>query len=152
MRSACSNQQDRLFGEMPSTTGAVKVANSVEEAMAIPTALRQLFVPLGVALAGPLAALVIGAQTSASLTSQWSPGAIPSGGGITVSAFPIVSGEPFTAENNSRSVQTRNGKRIVYESHSIVARDSEGRVATRTSESPHVPAPDGGGSLFVPAG
>lgn len=120
--------------------------------MAIPTALRQLFVPLGVSLAGLLAALVIGAQTTPLLTSQWSPGAIPGGGGITVSAFPIVSGEPFTAENNSRSVQTRNGKRIVYESHSIVARDSEGRVATRTPESPHVPAPDGGGSVFVLAG
>jgi hypothetical protein len=148
--SACSTQQDRPFGEMPETTGAVKVSNSAEEeeAIAIPTTLRQLFLLMGVGLA----ALVIGAQTTPSLTSQWSPGAIPGGGGIAVSAFPIVAGEPFTGENNSRSVQVRNGKRIVYESHSIVARDSEGRVATRTPESPNVSMPDGGGSVFVPAG
>ena len=117
--------------------------------MAIPTARRRLFLLMGV---GFLAASAMGAQTTPPLTSQWSPGAIPGGGGIAVSAFPIVTGEPFTAENNARSVQIRNGKRIVYESHSIVARDSAGRVATRTPESPHVPIPDGGGSAFAPAG
>ena len=120
--------------------------------MVIPATLRRFYLLVGVGLAGLLAAGVIGAQTMPPLTSQWSGGAIPSTGGITVSIFPIVTGQPFTAENNSRSVRERNGRRIVYESHSIVARDSAGRIATRTAESPHVFLPDGGGSVFVPAG
>ncbi|MGH6858027.1 MAG: hypothetical protein ACRECP_10455, partial [Methylocella sp.] len=87
------------------------------------------------------------AQTSPPLNSQWSPGAVPGGGGIAVSPYPIVTGEPFSAEYNTRTVEIRNGKRIVHESHSFVARDSAGHVATRTPESPHVR--DENGVLFV---
>ena len=47
--------------------------------MAIPTARRRLFLLMGV---GFLAASAMGAQTTPPLTSQWSPGAIPGGGGI----------------------------------------------------------------------
>ncbi|MGH7745897.1 MAG: hypothetical protein ACREQ5_14120, partial [Candidatus Dormibacteria bacterium] len=61
--------------------------------------------------------------------------------------YPIVTGEPFSAEYNTRTVEIRNGKRIVHESHSFVARDSAGHVATRTPESPHVR--DENGVLFV---
>jgi hypothetical protein len=67
-----------------------------------------------------------------------------------VSADPIVTGEPFTAENNSRSVMLLNGEKVINESHSFIARDSSGRIATRTTESPHVP--NRGGFAFIPAG
>jgi hypothetical protein len=106
----------------------------------------------GVGLAGLLAGTMVGAQTLPPLTSQWAPGAIPGGGGIMVSAFPIVTGEPFTADNNSRSIQMRNGEKSVYEAHSMVARDSEGRIAARTPESPHVAFPDGKSAGFIAGG
>ena len=150
MESARSNLQDRLCGDMQGTR-AVKVSNSLEGAMAIPTALQRLILLTGVGLAGVLAGPVVWAQPTPPLSSQWAPGAVPAGGGIRVSAYPIVTGEPFIAENNSRSVQIRNGERTIYESRSIIARDSSGRVPTRTAESPHVLFPDGGGVAFVPA-
>lgn len=92
------------------------------------------------------------AQTTPSLTSQWSPGAIPGGGVIQVAVYPVVADQPFTAENNSRSVQTRNGQTFVYEAHSLVARDVDGRVATRTEPSPRVPNPDGRGASDMSGG
>ncbi len=116
----------------------MKVPNSLEAAMAIPTALRRLILLTGVGLAGLLAGPVVWAQAIPPLSSHWSPGAVPGGGGIAVSDYPIVTGEPFSADYNTRSVEIRNGKRKVHESHSFVARDSAGRVATRTPESPHV--------------
>lgn len=122
--------------------------------MAIPTTLRRFLVRMGTALAGVSMACVLGAQTMPPLTTSWSPGAVPGGGGIVIPAFPVVTGEPFTANDDSRRIEVQKGKRITQESHGVVARDSEGRIAVRTSESPHValPVPGGRGSTFVPAG
>lgn len=118
--------------------------------MAIPTALRNLLLRVGTGLAGVLLAFVTAAQTMPPLSTAWSPGAIPGGGGIVIPAFPVVTGESFTANNDSRRIEVRNGKRTVYESHSIIARDSEGRIAVRTPESPHVASPNGRGSVYIP--
>jgi hypothetical protein len=52
MGSGCSNQQDCPCGEMPRTTGVVKVSNSVEAAMAVPTDRRRLCLLMEVGLAG----------------------------------------------------------------------------------------------------
>jgi hypothetical protein len=106
------------------------------------------------AFAGFCGPYVLLAQVNRPLSSKWSPGAIPGGGGIAVQAYPIVSGHPFTANNDSRDVEMINGVKVTYESHSIVARDSSGRVATRTTESPQVPMPgeNGRSASFIPAG
>jgi len=120
--------------------------------MATRTSLRGLVVLTGVGLAGILAGLVLWAQTLPPLSSKWAPGAVPGGGGIDVAAVPIVTGEPFTADNDSRLVMLLNGEKVIHESHSIIARDSSGRVATRTVESPHVAFPNGKSAGFIAAG
>jgi hypothetical protein len=149
MGSACSNLQDRPCGEVPGTTGAVKVSNSVEEAMAIPTARRRLFLLMGV---GFLQHRRWGHRQRRRLPASGLLARFPVAEELQSQLFRSSPANRLRPENNARSVQIRNGKRIVYESHSIVARDSARRVATRTPESPHVPIPDGGGSAFVPAG
>lgn len=98
-----------------------------------------------------LTTLAANAQTVPPLTSGWSPGAIPSSGGIVVRPFPVVTGEPFTANDDSRRVEIQNGKKVAYESHSVVARDSAGRIATRTPGSPQVPVGPAS-RVSVPAG
>lgn len=120
--------------------------------MANLTLLRRRFLLLSIGSGGLLAGCLVWAQANPPLTSKWSPGAVPGGGGIAVAADPIVTGEPFTAENNSRMVMLRKGEKVSYESHSIIARDSLGRVATRTPASPHVQFPDGEAAGFIPAG
>jgi hypothetical protein len=126
------------------------------ETMAVRMSLRRLAFPtfVAVALAGFAPVGMAQSRVAPPLTSKWSPGAIPGGGGITVSAYPIVAGEPFTANNDSRDVETVNGMKLTYESHSIVARDASGRVATRNAESPHVPFPGekNRSSAFIAAG
>lgn len=120
--------------------------------MPIPTVLRRHFLPLYVAFAQLWAASMVWAQANPPLTSKWSPGAIPGGRGIGVAADPVVTGRPFTAENNSRMMMLRHGEKVTYESHSIIARDSSGRIATRTPASPRVSFPDGKSASFIPAG
>jgi hypothetical protein len=110
---------------------------------------RRITLPafLGFAFAG-LGAWGTGrAQANRPLSTNWSPGAVPGGHGIVVLAYPTVSGEPFTAKNDSRALEMVDGARVTYESHSIVARDALGRVATRNAESPHARS-----GAFIPAG
>jgi hypothetical protein len=120
--------------------------------MAARTLLRGLFVLTGVGLTVILAGSMVWAQELPPLSNKWAPGAVPGGGGIHVAAVPIVTGEPFTADNDSRSVMLLNGEKVINESHSIIARDSSGRVATRTVESPHVTFPNGKSAGSIPAG
>jgi hypothetical protein len=58
--------------------------------MTIPPALRGVFLVIGIGFAGLRAGGMGGAQAPPPLNSQWSPGAIPGGGGIAVPANPIV--------------------------------------------------------------
>lgn len=95
------------------------------------------------------------AQAMPPLSSEWAPGAIPGEtGGDPVNAFPIVTGEPFRAEFNTRRIQTMpDGTQRVYEYHGIVARDSQGRVYRGNEGSPVVPLPgQDRGRTFIPAG
>jgi hypothetical protein len=89
------------------------------------------------------------AQTNTSLSNCYSPGAIPYGAILGATDEMGVTGQPFFAEINARKVQSRpGGKQIVYESHGLLARDSEGRVHREQLPSPKVANP-GGGSTFV---
>jgi hypothetical protein len=86
-----------------------------------------------------------GTSTQGPLTSQWSPGAIPYGAAnLPISIFPAITGQPFRAEVNARKTKTKpDGKQVTYESHGIVARDSEGRVLQERLPSPRVVLSDG---------
>lgn len=87
--------------------------------------------------------------TNGPLTSQWSPSVIPYGGAtMPISIFPAVTGRPFRAEVNARKIETKpDGKQITYESHGILARDSEGRVLQEGLPSPKVSV--SGGATFT---
>lgn len=108
--------------------------------MAVRTDLRRFTIPMlavfALAAGGTMA--LAQATTTLPLTSKWTHGAVPGGGGIAVSAYPVITGQPFTANNDSRSIEMVRGMKVTYESHSIVARDASGSVATRTTESSHV--------------
>jgi hypothetical protein len=89
------------------------------------------------------------AQTNTPISNRYSPGAIPYGaiGGTTDDT--TVTGQPFSAEINARKVQSKRGDgQIVYESHGLLARDSEGRVRREQLPSPKAPS-SGGGNVFV---
>jgi hypothetical protein len=102
-----------------------------------------LFFSCAFALVGTLSA-----QTDAPLTSQYAPGAIPSGASMPINIYPAVTGRPFRAEVNARRIETKpDGKQITYEFHGILARDSEGRVLQETLPSPQVPI--AGGAAFM---
>jgi hypothetical protein len=83
------------------------------------------------------------------ISNRYSPGAIPYGAILGATDDTGVTGQPFLAEINARKVQRQpGGKQIVYESHGLLARDSEGRVHREQLPSPKV-ANAGGGSTFV---
>ena len=89
------------------------------------------------------------AQTNTPLSNQYSPGAIPYGAILGATDDTAVTGQPFLAEINARKVRSQpGGKQIAYESHGLLARDSEGRVHREQLPSPKV-ANSGGGSTFV---
>src|SRR5205823_1250434 len=64
------------------------------------------------------------------LNGQWSSGAIPYGAAnMAIDIFPAVTGKPFNTQVNARKIETKpDGKQITYESHGVLARDSNGRV------------------------
>jgi hypothetical protein len=84
---------------------------------------------------------------------QWSPGAIPYGAAnMTIDIFPAVTGKPFHAQVNARKIETKpDGKQITYESHGILARDSDGRVLQGGLASPQVAVADGTTSTLFTA-
>jgi hypothetical protein len=109
---------------------------------------------LRIRILGPILLLTVGfplvyAQTNTSVSNHYSPGAIPYGAILGTTDDTAVTGRPFLAEINARKVRGQpDGKQIVYESHGLLARDSEGRVHREQFPSPKVANP-GGGSTFV---
>ncbi len=103
-----------------------------------------------------LAASAANAQELPPLSNQYAPG-VPVGaygGGMPVSGFPVVSGRPFRANVNSRSIQPGpGGTSKTYEYHGVMARDSQGRIM---HESPETPFDSGaiptGGFAYSPHG
>jgi len=87
------------------------------------------------------------------LNSQWSPGAIPYGAGdMPINIFPAVTDKPFHAEVNARKIETKpDGKQITYESHGVLARDSNGRVLQEGLPSPNVAVSGGTTSTILTA-
>jgi hypothetical protein len=81
------------------------------------------------------------AQDLPPLSNEYAPGTFPgSSAGLGVSAYPVVTGKPFRALTNSRSVMTMpDGAKRTYESHGILVRDGNGRLLGSAPESPHVP-------------
>jgi hypothetical protein len=65
-----------------------------------PNLLRCHFLPLSVA-ASLLAGCLVCAQSNPPLTSKWSSGAIPGGGGIVVPAVPILAGKPSSRQRKT---------------------------------------------------
>jgi hypothetical protein len=87
------------------------------------------------------------------LNGQWSPGAIPYGAAnMAIDIFPAVTGKPFHAQVNARKIETKpDGKQITYESHAILARDSDGRVLQQGLPSPKVTVSGGTTSTILTA-
>jgi hypothetical protein len=86
-----------------------------------------------------LAAGAVSAQELPPLSNQYAPG-VPVGaygGGMPVSGFPVVTGRPFRANVNSRSIQPFPGGTLkTYEYHGVMARDSQGRIMRESPEAP----------------
>jgi hypothetical protein len=94
-----------------------------------------------------IASSSIYAQTNAAVSNQYSPGAIPYGAILGV-RDPVVVGQPFSAEINARKiVRQPDGKKIVYECHGTIARDSQGRVRREQFPSPKVLRANGGRTI-----
>nr|HEV7954256.1 hypothetical protein [Candidatus Acidoferrales bacterium] len=92
-------------------------------------------------IAAFFAANAASAQDLPPLSNEFAPGTFPgSSAGRLVSAYPIVTGHPFRALTNSRSVMTMpDGTKRTHEFHGIVVRDGNGRLSSSAPESPHVP-------------
>lgn len=80
----------------------------------------------------------------AQTATEWTPGAVPMGSQIgPYAAFPVIQGQPYTAEVvQQETVIRKDGKRL-GEAHNIHRRDSDGRLLDESLPSP--PVNTGGG-------
>lgn len=92
-----------------------------------------------------LSAVVAFLAAAAAYGQERTPAALVMGSSLGFgAAFPVVTGEPYSAVVRMQEVAIRDGKRVLHEALNIQARDSAGRIRDETPASP----PDSTGAFM----